>query len=125
MGFLENIVSGVVSAISATAILTLFAIFWRRRVILKYNLNQTAKRVLAALWDEGLIRPPTWIATELNMQEDKAIEVDTVVAELNELRRKGLARIRKIKDNERDHRWKITWNGKEYLSQLSWLGDLA
>jgi len=115
MDVLENIVSGVVGAISATAILTLFAMFWRKRVIRKYGLTQQSKQVLAALWDEGLIRLPAQIAKEL------AVEEETVKKALETLKKEGLVRIRK-KDNETF--WKITLKGKEYLSQLSWLGEI-
>lgn len=115
MGFWGNIVSGVVGAISASAIVTLFAMLWRRRIIQKYKLNQEAKHVLAALWDEGLIRSPLMIAEELDIPDG------AVMDELENLKRNGLVRIRETKNGKF---WKITLKGKEYLSQLSWLGDL-
>lgn len=115
MNLWTDVVSGVVIAISTTAILTLFAILWRRWVIQKYKLSQESKQVLASLWDEGLIRIPSEIAKELGLEETRVKDV------LNELEKKGLIRIRTTKNGEF---WKITLKGKEYLSQLSWLGDI-
>lgn len=76
-----------------------------------------AKRVLASLWDEGLIRPVSAIANELGVPENEVEE------ELGNLKKNGLARIRKTNENG-SPLWKITWKGQEYLSQISWLGDL-
>ncbi len=117
MGLFENILAGVVSGISATAVLTGFALLWRKRVIGKYKLKRQAKLVLASLWDEGLIRPSSAISSELGIPED------SVDVELENLEKNGLARIRKHNENEAPL-WKITWKGQEYLSQISWLGDL-
>lgn len=116
MGLLENIIVGVVSGISATAVVTAFAMLWRRRVVGKYKLSQHAKMVLASLWDEGLIRPSSAIAEELKISEE------TVEDELDNLKKNGLVRIRKHNENGSPV-WKITWKGQEYLSQISWLGD--
>ncbi|MCU7806041.1 MAG: hypothetical protein KZQ92_11550 [Candidatus Thiodiazotropha sp. (ex Lucinoma borealis)] len=117
MGLFENIIIGVVSGVSATAVVTLFAMLWRKRVVGKYKLSKRAKLVLASLWDEGLIRPVSAIAKELGIPEEEVEE------ELENLNKNGLARIRKINENG-SPLWKITWKGQEYLSQISWLGDL-
>ena len=117
MGFLENIVSGVVGGVSATAVVTLFVIVWRRRVVRKYQLSRQAKLVLAALWDQGLIRLSSEMENALGIPEQ---EIDK---ELRNLESKLLVRIRKHNENGKPL-WKITWKGQEYLSQISWLGDL-
>ena len=117
MFFLENVIAGVVSGISVTAIVSFLAFIWRKRVINKYMLSQQAKYVLAALWDEDLVRPSSKIAVELNVSEQ------VIEQELDNLKAHGLVRIRKYNDNG-NALWKITWKGQEYLSQCSWLGDL-
>ncbi|MFQ5641023.1 MAG: hypothetical protein ACE5IR_23850 [bacterium] len=113
MELVIGIVSGIVSAITATAILTLMAVLWRQFVLRKYGLTGESKQVLEALWDENLLRRASQIATELNL------DASLVDAALTQLSDKRLARIRMRKNGEF---WKITLKGKEYLSQLSWLG---
>ncbi|MFQ5572279.1 MAG: hypothetical protein ACE5G0_21595 [Rhodothermales bacterium] len=113
MDLVYGIVSGIVSAVAATAILTLMAVLWRRWVLRKYGLTREAKHVLEALWDENLLRRASQIATELNL------DASVVDAALTQLSDKRLVRIRMRKSGEF---WKITLKGKEYLSQLSRLG---
>jgi DNA-binding MarR family transcriptional regulator len=118
MAILENIIAGVVSGISATAIVWLSVLLYRRRTIDRYKLNQKAKKALASLWDAGLLRPSSEIAAELDICEKE------LVNELGNLKNNGLIRIRR-KNKDGKPLWKITWKGQEYLSQISWLGDLV
>lgn len=114
MGLIENIIAGVAGGI----IVAMFAMLWRRRIVRKYKLSEQAKLVLSALWDQGLIRPSSEIADELNLPKP------AVTDELGNLNRNGLVRVRKRNDKG-TQLWKITWKGQEYLSKISLLGDLV
>ena len=115
MELLREIVSGIVSAILATAILTLVALIWRWRLIRKYKLTKESKKVLEALWDENLLRREEQIARETGMSEADVKEA------LRQLEDKKLARERIRKNGIF---WKITLRGKEYLKQLLWLDNV-
>jgi DNA-binding MarR family transcriptional regulator len=115
MELLREVVSGIVSAILATAILTVVALIWRWRLIRKYKLTKESKKVLEALWDENLLRREEQIARETEMSEADVKEA------LRQLADKKLARER-IRKNGLF--WKITLRGKEYLKQLLWLDNV-
>ena len=116
MDLLKETISGAAGAIVGTAILTLIALLWRRWLIRRYNLTEAARRVLEALWDENLLRRAPQIALEIKL------EPGNVESALNELEKKSLARKR---DRANGIFWKITLRGKQYLEQLSWLGELG
>ncbi len=83
MSLLENIIAGLVSGVCATGVVTLFAVWLRKRVVDKYKLTKDAKVILASLWDEGLIRPVSAISKELK------IPVEEVKKELENLKKNG------------------------------------
>jgi hypothetical protein len=112
---LEQIISGAVGGIIAATIVTSFTWVWIRTLIGRYKLTKEARQVLECLWDENVLRRPDRIANETHMNGTAVLKA------LRDLEEKHLAIERHRKNG---NFWKIILRGKDYLSQLPWLGGL-
>jgi DNA-binding MarR family transcriptional regulator len=109
---LDQMASGVLTGVLATAVAAGAGALWRRRLLRRYGLTHELRMVLEALWDENLLRRSNQIARELSIDEP------AVLMALEELQKRRLAR-----ERNRSHGkfWKITLRGAEYLRQRSWI----